>query len=135
MTFRRNFERFAAISVCLCWFMESSVAQQHAEEPETVVVTLHAKPGGEAELERVISRHWTTAHEMKLVRDTPHLTIRGIEDGDKPYFIDIFTWRDPSAPDTAPAEIRKIWDEMNRLVEARGGRPGLEFTTVSVVAQ
>jgi hypothetical protein len=113
----------------------TSAAQQRAEEPETVMVTLRAKPGSEAELERVIARHWATAHELKLVQDAPHITLRGAESGDKTYFIEIFTWRDAGIPDAAPAEIRKIWDEMNRLVEARGGRPGLEFAAVSVVAR
>jgi hypothetical protein len=109
------------------------VAQQHTEEPETVMITLHAKPGDEAELERVIARHWKTVRDMKLVRDTTHLTIRGTEAGNKAYFIEIFTWRDAGIPDAAPAEIRKIWDDMNRLVEARGGRQGLEIAAVSLV--
>ncbi|HXP88183.1 MAG TPA: hypothetical protein VN841_25865 [Bryobacteraceae bacterium] len=102
--------------------------------PETVMVTLRAKPGAEAELERVIANHWKTAHDLKLVRDAPHTTIRGSEADNKTYFVDIFTWRDAHVPDTAPAEIQKIWGDMNRLVEARGGHPGLEFVPVSVVA-
>jgi hypothetical protein len=132
MTQQRHFERYAAILIALS--MASSVARA-AAQPETVMVTLHAKPGGEAELDRVIARHWAAARQLHLVREAPHLTIRGLEDGSKAYFIDIFTWRDASIPDAAPAEIQKIWGDMNRLVEARGGRPGLEFTAVSVVAR
>jgi hypothetical protein len=138
MTHTQDFARCAAVSVCiaLCW--GPSVAQQRAEEPgtvpETVMVTLHAKPGAEADLERVLANHWKTARELRLVRDAPHVTIRGSEEGDKTYFVDIFTWRDANVPDTAPAEIQKIWNDMNRLVEARGGHPGLEFVAVSVVA-
>ncbi len=98
------------------------------------MITLHAKPGSEAELEQVIARHWGTARAMKLVKDAPHLTIRGMEEGNKAYFIDVFTWRDASIPDAPPAEITKIWGEMNRLVEPRGGRPGLDIAVVSVVA-
>ena len=130
----RTFGSYPAVLICLCWPLGSTAAQQDSEQPETVMVTLHAKPGAEAELERVIAQHWTTAHHMKLVRDSPHLTVRGTEDGKKAYFIDVFTWRDSRIPDAAPAEIQKIWSEMNRLVEARGGHPGLEFTPVSVVA-
>src|SRR5258708_34865162 len=129
MTRPRILGNYTTILILL---MGSSVAQQQAEKPETVMITLHAKPRGEAELERVIARHWTTAREMKLVRDTPHVTIRGTEAGNKAYFIDIFTWRDAGIPDAAPAEIRKIWDDMNRLVEARGGRQGLEIAAVSL---
>jgi hypothetical protein len=129
---RRTFGLQGAMLICLCWPLEYSVAQD-AAQPETVMITLHAKPGGEAELEEVIARHWTTAQKMKLVRDTPHVTIRGTEEGSKVYFVEIFTWRDARVPDAAPAEIRNIWDEMNRLVEARGGHPGLEFVPVSVL--
>ena len=133
MTHRRNLVRNAAILICVSGHLGSAVAQ-HAGEPETVMITFHAKPGAEADLERVIARHWTTAREMQLVRDTPHVTIRGTEDGNKAYFIDIFTWRDARIPDAAPAEIQKIWNDMNRLVEARGGHRGLEIVAVSIVA-
>jgi hypothetical protein len=132
MTGLRNFGR-PAIPVCLFWFLGSSMAQQDPELPETVIVTLRAKPGAEADLERAIARHWTTAHRMKLVHDTPHVTLRGTEEGNKSYFIEIFTWRDGGIPDAAPAEIQTIWNEFNRLVEARGGHPGIEFVAVSVV--
>jgi|SRR5579863_452287 hypothetical protein len=130
MTRRRNIVR---ILICLSGLVGPSVAQQDPGNPETVMVTLRAKPGAEAELERVIARHWEAARQMKLVRDAPHVTVRGTEEGNKVYFIDLFTWRDGGIPDAAPAEIQNIWSDMNRLVEARGGHPGLEFVAVSVV--
>jgi len=108
--------------------------QSKADQPETVLVTLHAKPGSEGALEAVLTRHWSTARALNLVRDSPHVTLREAEDGDKTRFIDIFTWRDAAIPDAAPAPIRELWDQMNSLTEARGGRPGLEFRAVSVVA-
>ncbi len=129
------FRLSAAILIGLAWSRGSAAAQQNAAVPETVMVTLHAKPGGEEELARVIANHWTTARRMKLVHDSPHVSVRGVEDGNKPYFIEIFTWRDAQVPDAAPAEIQKIWDDMNRLVEARDGHAGLEFVVVSVAVQ
>lgn len=101
------------------------------ERPETVMITLHAKAGMESDLARVIASHWTTARRLHLVLDTPHLTLRS---GDGKTFVEILTWKDESVPDDAPAEIRAIWDEMNRLVEARGGAPGLTIEQVSVVS-
>jgi hypothetical protein len=103
------------------------------DHPETVVVTLHARAGSEAELAAVIARHWATARRLNLVLDAPHLTVRGSEDGSRTYFVDIFTWRDASVPDHAPAEIRAIWADMNRLVESRGAQPGLAFAEVTIV--
>jgi hypothetical protein len=104
-----------------------------AAEPETVIVTLHAKAGSEAALARVIEQHWQTARRLNLVQDAPHVTLRGTEDGDKTYFIEIFTWRDGAIPDSAPAEIQAIWKNMNDLVEERNGTPGLGFRGVSLV--
>lgn len=103
------------------------------EEPETVMVTLHAKRGASDELARVIARHWAMARQLNLVRETPHVTLRGTEAGNQVYFVEVFTWRDAGIPDAAPAGIRKIWDEMNGLVESRGGHAGLEFQAMSLV--
>jgi hypothetical protein len=102
-----------------------------AEKPETVMLRFQAKAGAEEELARVIARHWNTARDLKLVREAPHVTVRGTEEG-KSYFIDIFTWRHASIPDAAPAAIQAIWAEMNKLVEPRGGRPGIQIAEVSV---
>ncbi len=82
----------------------------------------------------MIALHWTTARQLRLVRDTPHFTVRGTEDGKKAYFVDVFTWRDSRTPDVAPEEIKRIWADMNRLVEARDGHRGLEISVVSVLA-
>ncbi|MEP7351914.1 MAG: hypothetical protein ABI824_01650 [Acidobacteriota bacterium] len=105
---------------------------QGASQPETVMVTFHVKPGREAELQKVIARHWTSVVARKMVLPTPHVTLRGTEDGDKTYFVEIFTWRDAQVPDTAPAGITDIWNQMNQLVEARGGKDGLVFVPVSL---
>jgi hypothetical protein len=102
-----------------------------ADRPETVMLRFQAKPGAEEELAKVIARHWKTVRELKLVQGAPHVTLRGTEDG-KTYFVDIFTWRDAGIPDAAPPTIQAIWGEMNKLVEARGGKPGIQIAEVSV---
>lgn len=124
----------SAVFIGLLAFVNVSFAQMNTMHPETVMVTLHVKPGSEAEMQRVLEEHWKTVTAMNLVSNTPHLTIRGTEAGDKTYFVDVFTWRDASIPDDAPPEIQKLWDEMNRLVESRGGQPGLDFVPVSVIS-
>ena len=110
-------------------------AQQHAPKPETVVITFHAKPGAEAELARVIEKHWTIAREMKLVNDSPHLTLRRVEEGNKVCFTDIFTWRDAATPDNAPPAIQAIWARMNQLVEPRGADLGLVISSASIASR
>ena len=121
--------------LCAALAQGSSIAAQpRPEEPETVVITFHAKAGAEAELAQVIARHWQTARRLKMIRETPHLTLRSAE-GAQTDFVEIMTWRDASVPDAAPPDIQKIWAEMNRLVEKRGTAPGLTIEQMSVVAE
>lgn len=126
---QRVFAALAALTICVL------LAQQPTPKPETVVITFHAKLGAEAELARVIEKHWTVAREMKLVQDSPHLTMRRIEEGNKVCFTEILTWRDSAIPDNAPPAIQAIWAQMNHLVESRGGDPGLGIATVDIVSR
>jgi hypothetical protein len=104
------------------------------EEPETVMITLRGKSGADEALVRVIAQHWETARRMKFVReDMPHVTLRATDGENRPYFVEIFTWRDASIPDAAPPEILAIWKEMNALVEKRGASPGLEIVAMTPV--
>ena len=110
-------------------------AQHPAPKPETVMITFHAKAGAEAELARVIEKHWIVAREMKLVNDSLHLTLRRIEEGNKVCLTEIFTWHDAATPDSAPPAIQAIWAQMNQLVESRAGDPGLAIASVAIVSR
>jgi hypothetical protein len=110
-----------------------AVAIAKREVPETVMVTYHVRLGQKAALARVLARHWATARRLNLVRGAPHIIVQGAGSGD-PYFVEIFTWRDGSIPDSAPAEIKGLWSEMGRLVEPRNGRPGIDFQQVSLLS-
>jgi hypothetical protein len=112
-----------------------SAVARRAGDPETVLITLRPKPGAEADLARVIARHWEVARRLDLVQAEPHLTVRVSDDSGKPAFIDIFTWRDDEVPDNAPPEIRSLWADMNRLTESRNGQPGLTIARASLVAR
>lgn len=141
MTHRRSILRAGTLVFVLCACSLAAApraARTNAvkvDEPETVMVTLHAKAGHEADAVRVLGKHWETARRLNLVRDTPHLTLRSDESGNTASFVEIFTWRDRSIPDRAPEAIRKIWDEMNAVAEARAGRPALEIVEVSIVGE
>ena len=119
--------------ICAAAFAASQVAG--AEQPETVMITLHPKVGAERALAQTLARHYETAQKLRLLREeVPHLTLEATDDQGKTYFVDIFTWRDAAVPDNAPAEIRAIWKEMNSLVETRGGRPALDIVQVKALA-
>jgi hypothetical protein len=131
MTIRRTARLLLAVMiVCV-----ATAARAIADTPETVVITLHAKAGASAELEKVIAKHWETAVRLNLVVAAPHLTIRGEEQGNQVFLMEVLTWRDASVPDHAPPEIQAIWAEMNRLVEPRLSRPGLTIDQVMVIAR
>jgi hypothetical protein len=120
--------RYAIIGAAMAFGQQPPI-QPVMMRPETVMVTLQAKSGNEAALAQVIEKHWNTARRLNLILESLRVTVRGEEAG-KVYFVHIFTWRDASLPDRAPSAIQAIWTEMNALVEARNGRPGLEFVEV-----
>ena len=98
------------------------------EQPETVMITLHAKPGAEEALADVLARHYDTARRLNLVvPEAPHVTLRSPDALEKRDFVEILTWGDAEVPDHAPKEILALWQEMTALVEPRGGRPGLSI--------
>ena len=113
-------------------FVGTAMAATASENPETVVVTYQVKADAEAALARVIAEHWRVARHMNLVRASPHIVLQG---GDKQnrYIVEILTWRDGSIPDTAPDAITRLWQEMGKYVEARDGRPGIDFSPVIVL--
>jgi hypothetical protein len=104
------------------------LAGSAASPSETVMITMRAKAGADADVVRVLADHWSTARRLGLVRAQPHVTLRGTEEGGRAYFVDIFTWVDGTTPDHAPSDIQAIWTRMNALVEPRGAHPGLDIT-------
>jgi hypothetical protein len=112
----------------------AAASRARVDTPETVMVTLRPKAGAEAELARIVASHWAAARRLDLVHGEPHVTLRTRDADGRPVFVDIFTWRDASVPDNAPAEIRTIWNAMNAAVESRAGRPGLEIAEVDLVS-
>jgi hypothetical protein len=135
----RNHVRLRLAGVALAVLVTSGVTipllANATDIPETVIVTVRPKAGAEKDLERVMANHWATAQRLNLVLAEPHLRIQAKDAEGKPYLVEIFTWRDVDIPDNAPAEIQAIWTEMNRLVEARNGRPGLEIVPGTLVTK
>jgi hypothetical protein len=110
----------------------SAEAQPASATPETVVITYHVKAGAEPALERVIAEHWRVARRLRLVLPALHVVAEGGARGHRD-IIEILSWRDSSIPDDAPEAISQLWAEMNALVEARDGQPGINFLRVSVL--
>jgi hypothetical protein len=107
-----------------------------AGPPETVHVTYHVQPGKLEEFLSVLKQHHPACRKLGLVLAEPHLILSGKEDGEKPVVIEILTWKDSEAPDSVPGhhpDIKKIWDQLNALVEKRGGKPGIDIDEMDIV--
>jgi hypothetical protein len=111
-------------------------APLRAAEPETVMLTLQAKAGAEQSLADVVARHYETAQRLDMLQPgAAHVTLRRVESDGRVTFVEILTWRDASVPDSAPKNIRALWNEMNALVETRSGRPGLDIVEMTTVTR
>ena len=98
---------------------------------ETVLVTYHVQPGKEAEFGAVLSRGWEVYQNAHMVSVSPHIIIREVEDGNKPCFVELFTW--VKSPDHAPDSVKSVWNQEQSLCEARGGHRGIEGGEVKLI--
>jgi hypothetical protein len=113
----------SAVALFAAFFVSTAIlaGDPDSKSPETVVVTYHVKPGSEAAMEKLLREdHWPLLRRMGFVRESPHVLVRSVEDGGKPCFREILTWRDHDTPDNAPSEVHAVWDRMHALVEKRG---------------
>jgi hypothetical protein len=102
-------------------------------DPETMLITYHARPGKEAELQAVLSSAWQTYRAGNLVVARSHTVVRKTEDGDKTSFVEIFTWASHATPEHAPDAVQKVWEQEQSLCEARNGHRGIEGGEVELV--
>jgi hypothetical protein len=101
--------------------------------PETVLITYHAKPGMEANLQAVLAQAWQIYQAGHLVLAGPHTLIRETEDQDKTRYVEIFSWVSQAVPEHAPDAVQKIWAQEQTLCEARNGHRGIEGGEVELL--
>jgi hypothetical protein len=100
---------------------------------ETVLITYHVILGKEKELQQLLVRVWDAYGKEHLVLAQPHVVMRDKESGDKPRFVEVFSWVNSEAPDHAPEVVKKLWDQMQACCEKRGDHPGLEGGEVELL--
>jgi len=101
-------------------------------KPETVICLYRVKPGNERKFARLLERHWPTLRALGLVTRTRARHFRGAEHDGAPLFVEIFEWVSGAASERAHEhpEVAAIWEPMDVLCEARGGKPNMEFPHV-----
>ncbi|MGE0624044.1 MAG: hypothetical protein AB7I04_05990 [Pseudomonadales bacterium] len=100
---------------------------------ETVICHYRVASGNEPRFESLLAGHWPTLRRLGLVTGTPPQHFRGREqDNGQPIYFEIFHWEDGAA-DRAHEhpEVMAIWEPMDSLCEARGGKPNMEFPHVT----
>ena len=101
-------------------------------DPETVLVTYHVKEGKADDLAQLLDRAWATYERLGMVRDQPHMVMKGKEKGGV-FMAEILPWKSHAAPDNAPAEVFGLWNEMQNLCEKRGNRDSIEIPEVEML--
>jgi hypothetical protein len=101
----------------------------------TVICTYRVKKRREKEFLDLLRRHWRTLHRLGLTTAEPSRIYRGEEGRGHPYFVEIFGWRNARAVAHAHqyADVAAVWEPMEKLCEARAGRPAMEFPHVTPV--
>jgi hypothetical protein len=93
---------------------------------ETAICRYTVKPGKEPEMLKLLARHWPTLHSAGLVTDDRPLIFRGTpmtgKDRDavgSHVFVEIFTWRDAKAVETAHhnPEVMSVWEPMGQICD------------------
>lgn len=85
--------------------------------PITKHVTYRAKPGCEAALLALVTRHWPTLRRLGLSTSEPPRIWRATDREGRVSFVEIFQWRDGDAPRIAheTPEVMAIWEPMGGL--------------------
>lgn len=102
-------------------------------EPYTVLCTYLVRTEKIEPFHDLLRRHWPALRQHGLVTEDPPIIYFGI-DASGPFFVEILTWTDPTAPGKAywTADINDIWTDFYAFTEMRDGRPAIEYPKVEL---
>jgi hypothetical protein len=98
----------------------------------TVLVTYRPREGEVEPLSRLLVRQRATLDRLGLAT-APPLTFRAADANGRPIFLDLLTWKDLAVTGNPPPELAALWGDLQKLVEPRDGRPGVEILHVTPV--
>jgi hypothetical protein len=91
------------------------------------------KPGQEEALFALVKRHWPALRRAGLATEAPALLYRATDKRTgRPFYIEIFSWRDAEAPGVAHQlpEVMALWEPMGPMID---GGPSPELAAVEPV--
>lgn len=99
----------------------------------TVVCIYRVAAGNETAFTQLLERHWPVLRELGLATEKRPLHYRGAEQRTgEPLFFEIFEWVSEKSSGLAHQhpDVMEIWERMDKLTEARGDKPNMEFPHV-----
>ena len=100
-----------------------------------VICHYRVSEGNEAAFETLLQQHWPALRRLELVSNDVPQHFKGKEqDNGMPIYYEIFDWVDGGMERAHEhPEVMAIWEPMDKLCEARNGKPNMEFPHVSVL--
>lgn len=93
---------------------------------ETVICTYRVKADAEQQFVELLSRHWSTLHELGFVTGEESRVFRSVES--PPTYVEIFTWVEGGFGQAHEhPDVLSLWDGMGILLEDRDGQPKWDF--------
>ena len=88
-------------------------------KPVRMLCTYRVKSGKEADFMRLLEKHWPTLRGAGLATDDPAQVFRSQDKAGKTVFIEMFSWKDATAPDVAhqTPEVMAVWETMGPVLE------------------
>ena len=101
----------------------------------TMICTYRVREGCKDQFLKLLKQHWETLRDAGLATEEPAVHFEAVSSAKEQHdeqgvtFVEIFSWVDADSSDVAhrSPEVMAIWEPMGGLVEARGGRPPMEF--------
>jgi hypothetical protein len=101
----------------------------------TALCSYRVKEGKDKEFRQYLVKHWPTLLQLGLVTSEPSLMFRVPDESGKSVLIEILRWKSKEGPSLAEQmpDVLAIWERMGGMVEARLGRPAMEFPFVEQI--
>jgi hypothetical protein len=98
----------------------------------TALCSYRVKKDKDKDFLPLLIKHRPTLQQFGLVTEEPSTLFHYTDESGKTVFVEIIHWKSKEGHKVAEQipEIMKIWEGMGALVEARLGRPPMEFPFV-----
>jgi len=98
--------------------------------------TYRVQEGKDGEFLALLRNHAPTLQRLGLLTSETTQRFHGKDESGKSFFVELLYWKSAEGPNLAEQmpEVLRIWEAMGKLVEARLGRPPMEFPFVEPVS-